>query len=257
MGTGLRSHHHRVRDMDVIRHLKDRGYRSIGRMGVKGLSDDDLSDARLDLHDASSLSEEGIVADPVGSSDLSFTPDLSVADEAWARGRWLLALLVLQSTSSMVLDSYQQLLKDHLVVTLFLTMLVGAGGNAGNQSAIKVIRGLATGSIKNNGPSFRKILGQQAAVGGMLGASLAAGGWLRVYITNGNPLNASAISMSLLCIVFTSVVMGTTLPFGLARMGIDPANAGTTIQVIMDILGVAITCATCHLVLDQLAAQLA
>jgi hypothetical protein len=46
--------------------------------------------------------------------------------------------------SSFVLDSYQQLLKDHLVVTLFLTMLVGAGGNAGNQSAIKVIRGLVS-----------------------------------------------------------------------------------------------------------------
>lgn len=36
-----------------------------------------------------------------------------------------------QSMSSVVLDQYQQLLKDHLVVTLFLTMLVGAGGNAG------------------------------------------------------------------------------------------------------------------------------
>ena len=56
--------------------------------------------------------------------------------------RWLLGLLVLQSTSSMVLDLYQDLLRNHLVVTLFLTMLVGAGGNAGNQSAIKVIRGL-------------------------------------------------------------------------------------------------------------------
>ena len=46
--------------------------------------------------------------------------------------------------SSIVLDWYQQLLKDHLVITLFLTMLVGAGGNAGNQSAIKVIRGLVS-----------------------------------------------------------------------------------------------------------------
>ena len=41
-----------------------------------------------------------------------------------------------------MLEQYQELLKQHLVVTVFLTMLVGAGGNAGNQSAIKVIRGL-------------------------------------------------------------------------------------------------------------------
>jgi Mg/Co/Ni transporter MgtE len=54
---------------------------------------------------------------------------------------------VLQSTSSVVLDSYQQLLKEHLVVTLFLTMLVGAGGNAGNQSAIKVIRGMVSFAV--------------------------------------------------------------------------------------------------------------
>lgn len=36
-------------------------------------------------------------------------------------------------------------------VATLQTMLVGAGGNAGNQSAIKVIRGLATGSLE---PSF-------------------------------------------------------------------------------------------------------
>lgn len=56
--------------------------------------------------------------------------------------RWLLGLLVLQSSSSVVLEKYEALIQEHLFVTLFLTMLVGAGGNAGNQSAIKVIRGL-------------------------------------------------------------------------------------------------------------------
>ena len=59
----------------------------------------------------------------------------SVVEEAWSRGRWLLGLLVLQSSSSFVLDSYQELIKDHIVVTLFLTMLVGAGGNAGEAAA--------------------------------------------------------------------------------------------------------------------------
>lgn len=39
-------------------------------------------------------------------------------------------------------------MQEHIVVTLFLTMLVGAGGNAGNQSAIKVIRGLVSGGSR-------------------------------------------------------------------------------------------------------------
>ncbi len=51
----------------------------------------------------------------------------------------------------------------------------------------------------------------------------------------------------------TSVLAGAALPFGLARLGIDPANAGTSIQVLMDVSGVLITCVTCKLILDQLA----
>lgn len=244
---------------------------------------------------------------------------------------------------------------------------VGAGGNAGNQSAIKVIRGLATGTMRPTGAGVRRAMTQQLAVGLMLGAGLAAGGWLRVYVTNGDALNATAIAISLFLIVVCSVIAGTGkrclqgpqgfegtlkvlwraadgrpsldslpacldcldeasswmagvkggsgqglslpwlllaagLPFALARAGIDPANAGTSIQVIgraaaaagstllscratpealaphahapslpltprpaaplvaqqviMDVSGVLITCATCHLVLDQLAAGL-
>jgi hypothetical protein len=37
---------------------------------------------------------------------------------------------------------------------------------------------------------------------------------------------------------------------------VDPANAGTSIQVIMDVTGVLLTCSVCHLILDQLAAGL-
>eukprot|EP00983_Pelagomonas_calceolata_P017632 553449-Pelagomonas_calceolata.AAC.2 len=40
------------------------------------------------------------------------------------------------------------------------------------------------------------------------------------------------------------------------QFGIDPANAGTSIQVLMDILGVAITCVCCQLVLVQFAGGL-
>lgn len=173
--------------------------------------------------------------------------------EAWARGRWLLGLLVLQSTSSFVLDAYAPLLRDHLVITLFLTMLVGAGGNAGNQSAIHVIRGLATGSITTAPASVRATLARQAAVGALLAAGLAAGGYARVFASTGSAHDAAAISASLAAIVLASVVVGSALPFALARAGVDPANAGTSVQVVMDILGCVITCVTCQAVLGSLA----
>lgn len=176
----------------------------------------------------------------------------SAISEAYERGKWLVGLLVLQSSSSFVLDKYQDLIREHLVVTLFLTMLVGAGGNAGNQSAIKVIRGMATGSITPSLDSLQQVLRQQVMVAFILGTSLSAAGWVRVYVTNGSVINSLAIAFSLFLIVCTSVIVGTLLPFGLARAGQDPANAGTSIQVLMDVLGVLITCVSCNFILDNL-----
>lgn len=54
------------------------------------------------------------------------------------RGGWLCGLLVFQSCSSFILSSNQDLISDHPSIVFFLTMLVGAGGNAGNQAAVRV-----------------------------------------------------------------------------------------------------------------------
>jgi Mg/Co/Ni transporter MgtE len=97
---------------------------------------------------------------------------------------------------------------------------------------------------------------QQTRVGAVLGTVLSAGGFIRVYMSDGNIVNAAAISMALLMIVLTSVVLGSALPFCLSRAGVDPANAGTSIQVVMDIFGVTITCFTCDFVFHQLMAGL-
>ena len=51
-----------------------------------------------------------------------------------------------------------------------------------------------------------------------------------------------AICIALILIVFISVVLGSTLPLILQFIKVDPAHSSTSIQVIMDILGVLITC---------------
>jgi Mg/Co/Ni transporter MgtE len=53
---------------------------------------------------------------------------------------------------------------------------------------------------------------------------------------------ALAICAALFAIVLVSAILGAALPIGLARAGLDAAHAGPTIQVIMDILGVLISC---------------
>jgi len=53
------------------------------------------------------------------------------------RAGWLVGLLVLQSMSSFIIAQNEELLQNHTVIVQFLTMLVGAGGNAGNQASVR------------------------------------------------------------------------------------------------------------------------
>jgi Mg/Co/Ni transporter MgtE len=59
-----------------------------------------------------------------------------------------------------------------------------------------------------------------------------------------------AIAASLSIIVFLSIVIGAVLPLSFQMIGLDPANSSTTIQVIMDISGVLITCLVATVLLD-------
>ena len=168
-----------------------------------------------------------------------------------------------------MLERYGDLVKDHIEITLFLTMLVGAGGNAGNQSAISVIRGLATGTITPTFQCALETMWRQTRVGLALASVLSVGGFARVLASRAAFTDASAdglvaagtldpalvaaigIATSLFAIVTASTLTGSALPFALAAAGQDPANAGTAIQVCMDVAGVVITCVVCSAVFEH------
>jgi hypothetical protein len=57
--------------------------------------------------------------------------------DVWDRAGWLVGLLFLQSMSSFILAHNEALLQKHVIIVRFLTMLVGAGGNAGNQASVR------------------------------------------------------------------------------------------------------------------------
>lgn len=156
------------------------------------------------------------------------------------RSTWLVGLLIFQSCSSFILARNDALLQQHPVIVHFLTMLVGAGGNAGNQASVRVIRGLATGTL--NAYNRNHFLRRELRMAITLTAILSTAGCLRaVLLTHTNLRETLAITSSLALIVFTSICLGAILPLLLQRMKIDPAHSSTTIQVVMDILGVVLT----------------
>ena len=64
-------------------------------------------------------------------------PNIGFGEALRDRATWLVGLLILQSLSGIILSHNELLLANHPVIIYYLTMMVGAGGNAGNQASVR------------------------------------------------------------------------------------------------------------------------
>mmetsp|Transcript_9653 Transcript_9653/g.14533 ORF Transcript_9653/g.14533 Transcript_9653/m.14533 type:complete len:324 (+) Transcript_9653:50-1021(+) len=188
-------------------------------------------------------------------------------DDYWQTPVWkhisqrlplLLTLLLLQSLSSFILSLFQNLIEQHIVITLYLTMLVGTGGNAGGQSAATAIQGLANGQI--NRAQTWHLLAREITISFGISAVIGFIGFWRVFLmtSSASVVDALAVAMALVFIVITSIVVGSGLPMLMDYLMevvkryahewakvLDPANTTFPVfQVVMDILGILIVCGT-------------
>jgi magnesium transporter len=159
----------------------------------------------------------------------------------WQRGVWLIPLLLLQSVSGFIMQGYEQVVKHCFIISMFLTMLMGTGGNAGNQSSALVIRGLATGEItRKNGV---RVLLKEFGVSAILATILVSFAFLRVYLQRNSFMEAVAVSVALFLVVLIAMFLGTLLPLILERFNLDPAHsAAPFLATIMDIVTVLLFC---------------
>lgn len=192
--------------------------------------------------------------DVYNDSSCPIEPELSFKDAFKDRAYWLVGLLTLQSMSGFILARNEQLLQTHPVIIYFLTMLVGAGGNAGNQAAVRVIRGIALGTL--NEKTQKRFLIREFKMACSLSAILSLAGFIRATLFNTPLAETIAITTALAIIVFSSICFGAILPLILMRINVDPAHSSTSIQVIMDILGVVLTVAVSTTILDSAAGQM-
>ncbi len=93
--------------------------------------------------------------------------------------------------------------------------------------------------------SLWPVLRRQLAIGGILSAALFFVAFGRVTLALEGPkvfALALTVAVSLCLVVIISIVAGCLLPFGLARLGVDPGHGGPMCQVLMDVLGVLCIC---------------
>lgn len=151
----------------------------------------------------------------------------------------LVALLLAQSLSSIIIKQHEALLAGFLI--MFLSMLTSAGGNASSQTSAIIIQGMATGEIGKH--NVRKFLRREMVLGFVIALILGATAFVRVYFTSHDLAGSIAVSVSLMTIVSISIAIGSSIPVILQRLNIDPAHsAGPVLATLIDILGVVIYC---------------
>ncbi|CAM9690140.1 unnamed protein product [Chrysoparadoxa australica] len=155
------------------------------------------------------------------------------------RVSWLVTLLMLQSLSSVILTIYQAVIEKHIIIALFLTMITGTAGNAGNQSSAMVIRGLATGEI-HRGNSW-KCFWREAKAAFLASVILSLASFVRVMLTPGSILKDSVVICAATgATVVGAVLFGVVIPLALDRVGIDPVNfASPALATLTDVSGPA------------------
>lgn len=169
-------------------------------------------------------------------------------DNFFSRISWLISLLILQSFISLILERFKDIVQHHPIILYYLTMLVGAGGNAGTQSTALLIRSLAVGSCKKK--DYMTVIVDQCRIGLYLSFILSIITFFRLYIFEHNIPEIIAVSTSMFVITLSSVFIGTLCPILFKQCKIDPAHAGATSQVIMDLVSVCLICLTAILMLD-------
>jgi magnesium transporter len=160
----------------------------------------------------------------------------------------LITLLIAQTFSSLILQSYQDTLSDFLWI--FITMLISAGGNASSQTSAIVIQGLASGELTSL--NISKFIRREFFMAGLIAIVLGIFSFIRILVTHGTAklLGAVAVSTSLALIVLVAVILGSCIPLILKRLRIDPAfSAGPGLATLMDVLGLLIYCYISKLIL--------
>lgn len=204
-------------------------------------------DAMEILQEESTEDIEKLAAIGGEQSELSYL-NTSVQSHFRRRVIWLVVLAFVSIFSGYVMFRFSEVLNQAFVLSLFLPMVVAAGGNSGGQAATMVIRAMSLGEV-STGMAMR-IAWKEMQTGLLLGATLGVAMGAFIYfllpmlqaqtdVTYARL--ALAVSASLLIQVFSSTLLGALLPIGARSIRLDPAVVSSpSLASTVDVTGMLI-----------------
>ena len=157
-------------------------------------------------------------------------------------------MLMLSSTfTGIILTKFESALAACVVLTSFIPMLTGTGGNSGSQSSVAVIRALSLDEVEFG--DMVAVIWKEIRVAVLCGVCLACANFVKMMLVDrwlmGNPdvtpMVAAVVCLTLVGTVICAKVVGCMLPMVAEKVGIDPAvMASPFITTVVDALSLLI-----------------
>ncbi len=152
---------------------------------------------------------------------------------------WLIILMLAATFTGQIIEGYEDKLSAFAGLTACIPMIMGTGGNSGNQTSTLIIRGLSLGTIKIS--DYFKVLWKELRVAILCGIILAIANFGRMFILReitGNDVSNSVFIVVCLAMLFAVIIaktLGCTLPILAKILHLDPAlMAGPLITTLVD-----------------------
>ncbi|MDZ7706096.1 MAG: magnesium transporter [Trueperaceae bacterium] len=155
-----------------------------------------------------------------------------------SRVGWLAALVLVSLVSSGVIAAYEEVLTREVALSFFIPLLIGAGGNAGSQSATMMIRAISTDEVKLR--QWFRVFSREIFIGLILGTSLGLLGFALGLFRGGVDVGL-VVAISMVAMLTITNLLGMSLPFLLIRLNLDPASAsGPLVASVADAIGLLV-----------------
>jgi magnesium transporter len=155
------------------------------------------------------------------------------------RAGWLVVLFLGELFTAAAMRGYEDALKQAVVLTLFIPLIISSGGNSGSQSATLITRALAVGHVALR--DVLLVLRREVGHGVLLGTLLGGIGFVSAIVGGHSSSIGLVVAVTLLLVVTAGTTVGSMLPLALTRVGVDPAIASSPfVASIVDVTGILI-----------------
>ncbi len=165
------------------------------------------------------------------------------------RSFWLACLFVGELLTVFALASFDETISAIPALTMFIPLCISTGGNSGSQAATLITRAMALGQVSVS--DWLRVLRHELLMGLALGVSLGVLGLgvmsllplmglldSKILANNDPRMLALVVSQSVSAICLWGTLVGSMLPLGFKRLGVDPGIASSPfVATFVDVTG--------------------